>query len=466
MVSQGATFALGMAATMVLARLLTPQDFGMVAMVAAVTGFIAMFKDMGLSMATIQKDTVTHHQISTLLWVNVAISIVIGIVIAACAVPISWFYDEPRLINITLVSAAAMPLSGLIIQHQALLKRQMRFGALAGIETTAVTIGVTTAVVMAYGDAGYWALVLMPIVAAVVRVTATWVVCGWRPGRPVRHSGVRAMLRFGGHLTGFDFVNYFARNLDNVLIGRAWGSDALGQYNKAYTLLLMPIRQINGPIAAVAIPALSRLQDDPDRFRSYYLKGVSVVAFLTMPLATFLFVAADDVIALLLGPQWTEAVVIFRYLAISAVVQPICNAAGWLYVSLGRGVRMLKWGGFSSAVLVASFGIGLPFGASGVALSYALAVLALTVPCLMYGTHQTPVGLRGLFTTVAAPMVGSLLAAGGAWSALGWLPDDWGAAARLTIGVVVHAAIYLAMIIVMARGLISMCAQWFRIGRR
>lgn len=174
-----------------------------------------------------------------------------------------------------------------------------------------------TAVVSAWYGAGYWALVMMSLTSAITTTVGVWVMCGWRPGPLVRHSGVRSLLAFGGHMTGSNVLIYFTRNLDNLLIGRYWGAQQLGLYAKAYQLLLMPLQQINAPISSVAIPTLSCLQSDPQGYVAYYRKAIMLIAGLGMPIVAFLFVAADKVILTLLGSQWMSAVIIFRVLALA-----------------------------------------------------------------------------------------------------------------------------------------------------
>ncbi len=177
------------------------------------------------------------------------------------------------------------------------------------------------------------------------------------------------MLAFGGNLTGFNVVNYFARNLDNILIGRYWGVEPLGLYSKAYSLLMLPLQQINAPISSVAIPALSRLQNDPEQYRKYYLKAISLITFVSLPGVMFMIVMSENIIRVVLGEQWIKASPIFSVLGISALIQVVLNTNGWLHVSIGRTDRMFRWGIFASFFIVVSFFIGLPYGAIGVATS-------------------------------------------------------------------------------------------------
>ncbi len=390
MASQGAKFFLGMGSTVVLARLLTPQDFGLIAMVTAVTGFVAVFKNMGLSMATVQRAEVNHGQISTLFWINVILSLGVMLVTAALAPVIAWFYGEPRLTWITLALAGAFIFGGLTVQHQALLRRNMRFGTLALIGIIGMVVGIVTAVIAAWYGAGYWALVLMQLATAITSAIAVWVVCGWRPGLPVRRSGVREMLAFGGNLTGFSFLNYFARNADNLLIGKFWGSGQLGLYSKAYGLLLLPLRQIKRPITAVTIPALSRLQNDPETYRRYYYRAISTIAFITMPLVAMLAALSHEIIPIVFGKQWTDSAIIFKLLAFAAFFQPVLGTTDWVFISLGQTKRMMYWGLIGVPAIILSFVVGLPWGVLGVATSYTIcSVVIIAVPSLLllFGTH-------------------------------------------------------------------------------
>ncbi|MEH1875202.1 lipopolysaccharide biosynthesis protein [Nostoc sp.] len=403
-------FSLNLISNVVLARLLTPEDYGLIGMVTAVIGFVSLFKDLGLSMATVQKEKINHEQVSTLFWVNVALSVFAALLASALAPGIAWFYHEPRLIWITLALVSGFIFSGLGVQHNALLNRQMHYKALMLNDVISMFLGVIAAIIAALCGLGYWSLVIFPIVLGLVNTIGLWMACSWRPSAPAWQSGIGSMLAFGGNLTGFTAINYFARNLDNVLIGRFWGTQQLGLYAKAYQLLLLPINQINAPITAVAIPGLSRLQHDPQKFRQYYLKAISVIAFLTMPTIVFMIVASEEIIVFLLGYQWRDASIIFRLLSISALVQPICNTTGWLYISRGRTDYMFRWGLLSSSWLVTSFFIGLPYQAFGVALSYAIAMLLQAVPCIYFATRGTPITILDVLQAIKEVFISSVVA--------------------------------------------------------
>ena len=407
--AQLATFCIQMASTVVLARLLTPQDFGLIAMVTVVTGFVVMFKDMGLSMATVQKAEISHGQISTLFWINVLLSFGVMLVTAALAPAIAWFYSEPRLMWITLALAGGIILGGLTVQHQALLRRQMRFGVLAVIDIVSMFVGLLAAIIAAWCGLRYWALVIMHLAQPITRVVTVWVVCPWRPGLPVRGSGVREMLAFGGNLTGFSLVNYFARNLDNVLLGRFWGASVLGLYSRAYNIMMMPITQIREPLNAVAVPALSHIQNERVRYKKYYIKLVTLLAFITMPLMVFLFICADQVIGLLLGSKWSGAADIFKILCIVAFIQPVAGTAGLVLISLGQSKRYFTIGTINSIIIVGSFILGLPWGAIGVAVAYTIVNYVILVPMLWYSFRRSPISIMDFFSAISRPAVASII---------------------------------------------------------
>jgi PST family polysaccharide transporter len=398
--------ALSICSIVILARLLTPHDFGLIAMVTAVTGFALVFKDMGLSMATVQRAEIDNEQISTLFWINVAFSLFIFALTSGLAPVIAWYYKEPKLIWITISLSVGFIFGGLTVQHQAILKRQMRFISLTFIEIASSILGIGVGIGLSLVGASYWALVLMQLTIALSSAVGTWMLCPWHPGRPVRIGKVRSMLIFGSNLTGFNIINYFARNIDNFLIGRYFGAQQLALYSKAYALLLLPISQINTPISNVLIPALSRLQSEPDRFRRAYLKAISTIGFFTMPVAAFLLLNSKEVILLVLGQQWIGAAKIFQVLAIASFLQPIANTTGWLFISMGRTRDMLKWRLATCWFGPIAYAIGLYFyGTIGVAYGHVFASLVLTIPVIWYAQKGTGIGTLRILKAILQPFV-------------------------------------------------------------
>lgn len=334
----------------------------------------------------------------------------LALVTAALAPAIALFYNQPRLTEITLVLAIGYIFGGLTVQHQALLNRQMRFTSLGTIDIISMAIGVGSAIVSAWYGAGYWALVIMQLVMGFAYAIGVWVMCGWRPGKPGKYADVGSMLAFGGNLTGFNILNYFARNLDNVLVGLYAGAQQLGLYVKAYQLLLMPIQQINSPMTSVAIPALSRLQNEPEKYRAYYCKSIQFIVTIGMPLVTFLFVVADKLILALLGEQWMDAMIIFRVLAPAAFLGTFNVASGWAYISLGNTARQLRWEIFASTVMSIGFIVGVRWGVIGVAASFSITSLLVRYPAYVYCFKSTPLKVSDLIGVLWKPAIASLAA--------------------------------------------------------
>ncbi len=450
LIGQGAKFILQLGSTMVLARILTPRDFGLIAMVAAVTGFIMVFKDLGLSMATVQKAEINHGQVSTLFWINVAISSALMLLTMALAPAVAWFYNKPELTWVTVALASAFIFGGLTVQHQALLRRQMRFTALAVIDISSMAAGLATGIVCGLIGLGYWSLVLMQLATPITMAAGVWIASGWRPGPPVRRSGVRPMLAFGGYLTGFNIVNYFARNVDKILLGRYWGSQVTGLYTKAYSLLLLPIAQVTSPITAVAVPALSRLQNEPERYRNYYLKAIKLIAYITMPIVVAMAVLSTEIIVLVLGSQWIEAGPIFMILAVAALLQPVGATVGWIYVSLGQTRRMFVWACIATPVVVLSFLIGLRWGAMGVAIGYAICKILLAYPQFSIALKHSPIRVGEVFANIFHPVAISIIMGLGMIFARGYL-IEFGLGWTIVLSLAVGAAVFLSL----ARGLTS-----------
>jgi O-antigen/teichoic acid export membrane protein len=401
--SQGAQFVMQSIATVVLARLLTPTDFGLVAMVTAITGLGQAFADFGLSEATIQHPEISHKQVSNLFWINVAIGLILTSITAGLAPALAWFYREPRLKNITLLVSLTFLIGGLRVQHDALLKRQMRFSSLAIRDITSYVVAVPVAIALAWRGAGYWALVAMPLVLNLTQMALSWLIVRWIPGLPRRDAKVRSLIAFGGNVAASYLIFNVNSNADNVLIGWYWGAGPLGLYSRAYNLLMLPVRQLGGPARSVAIPAFSRVQDDPERMARYYLRTVNVIMWIVAPIFGFLFVAAVPIIVLALGHRWRGAAPVFQILAIFALGQLLLESTLWLFVSRGQSQRLLKLLLVICPIIIASYAIGLPFGTKGVALSGSLGLLLILPWILRFTFKGTSLTLQRLGHAVLYP---------------------------------------------------------------
>ena len=406
--------------TIVLARLLRPEAFGLVAMVAVIVAFLELFRDFGLSAATVQRENITHADVSALFWVNVGLGVAASLLMILLAPLLAWLYREPALVDVTLWLAVGFVLSGLSTQHLAIMRRQMRFTTLAMILMWSEIIGMTAAVIAAYDGADYWALVAQRLIWVLCIAAGAWTFCRWRPGRPAGLGRVRDLLRFGGHVTGSMVVGTFARNLDQILIGWYWGATPLGLYERAYKILMVPINNLNAPLYSVAMPALSRLTDQPARYRRAYLGTVEKLNMVTMPCAALLIAAPTLVVHVLFGEQWLAAAPIVAWLGVAALYHPMGYTCSWLFMTQDRTAEMFRWGLIGSALNAAFIVGGLPFGPVGVAASFAVGGLVIRMPVVFWiVSRRGPVSFGNLVRSMLPSSVAALLIVGALWSLRG-----------------------------------------------
>jgi O-antigen/teichoic acid export membrane protein len=426
----------------ILARLLDPSDFGLVAMVIAVTGVFDVFATGGLSAATVQRVEVSDAQISTLFWFNIAIGVLLGLLCLAAAPVISMFYNEPRTALVIFAVAPAFVFNATGVQHLALLQRQLRYVTLAVIEVGGELIAATIAIAMAVAGCGYWAIVANVVTGSFAVTIGAWAASGWRPVAPRRVGDVSSMLRFGGTITLNGLVVYTAYNLEKILLGRYFGLDALGLYGRAYELVNLPTRIVNAAIGAVAFSSLARLQGEPVRLKSYFLKGYFLVVSITLPATIACAVFADDIILVTLGPKWTEASTIFRLLAPTILVFGMINPLGWLLQSVGLQERSLKIGLVLSPLVICSYLVGLPYGPSGVALAFSTAMVLWLVPHLCWCLHGTTISVRELLSAASRALLAGAVAAIAAASVQHFATPVSSAILRLALGGTVMLAVY------------------------
>lgn len=389
--AQGIQFISQMVGTMVLARLLTPADYGLIGMVVVVINFANIFKEAGLATATIQKKIISHEQISTLFWINVLISVTLGLCVLAGSPLVARFYGKPELTAVTAVLSISFILSGLTIQHAALLRRHMRFNSLAVIQIASQLISLTVTILLALYGWRYWALICGTMTTALATAVLTFFFCPWFPGRMQKGTGVREMLAFGGHLTGFSFLNYLSRDISQVILGKTQDIASVGNYTKAHQLFMLPLTQLRSPLYSVMVPALSRCQNDPGRYRQYYHSFIFLLAILTMPLAFLMYLFSYEIIDILLGSQWRETAHIFRAFSLYAVFYTVGATRGLVMTTSGNITRFSLWGIFYNTFMIAAIVLGAIWGAIGIAYGIVIANYILLPPSLSYCFKNTPI---------------------------------------------------------------------------
>lgn len=416
--AQVANMLLRVGSLMVLARLLSPFDFGLVGMVTAVTGVLSFLKEFGLSTASVQRASVSEEQMSTLFWINILVGALLGVVSLGVAPFVVAFYHEPRLFMVTMALATGFVFNAAGVQHNALLQRRLQFTALAFIEVLSLFASSVVSVIFAIRGWGYWALVAWSITLPLASTVFTWFYAQWIPGRPRRGTGMGAMIRFGGTVTLNSLVVYAAYNVDKILLGRFWGAEITGIYGRAYQLINLPKDNLNLSVGAITFPILARVQDDPQRLRGYFLKAYALVLSVTIPIAIACALFANDLIFVMLGPKWNDAVPVFRLLSPTVLAFAIINPTGWLLVSLGMVGRSLKIAFAIAPLVVIGCVIGLPHGPEGVAIGFSAAMVLWIVPHLLWVFHGTVVSYRDVLTVVSRPLLSGVA---GAFAAIAFL---------------------------------------------
>jgi O-antigen/teichoic acid export membrane protein len=411
LVAQGLKFALRTGAMMVLARLLTPEDFGLQGMVLAMTGFFNLFKDAGLSAVTVQRKHVSGDQLSALFWTNAVVGLLLALALVALSPAIALFFRDERLTWIAVVSATSFLFNGLCVQHLALLQRQMKFVAMATIEVMSLVISSAIGVMMAWLGYRYWSLVGMTVALPLVSAVGAWIAIPWVPGAPKRGIGLRSMLSFGGTLTCNSLVVYLAYNTEKILLGHFWGTTALGLYGRAYQLVSLPSDQLTGAVSVVAFPSLSRLQHDPERLERAFLKGYSLILSLTIPTTVCCAIFADEIVHVMLGPQWKEVVPIFRLLSPTILAFALVNPLAWFLIASGRIRRSLNMAFLIAPCVIVGVLLGVKFGPTGVALAFSSMMTLLIVPLIAWACAGTTMSGRVVWAAVARPLAAGLLAA-------------------------------------------------------
>jgi PST family polysaccharide transporter len=463
-IAQVASFALRIGSLMVMARLLAPRDFGLVGMVAAFTGVLNLFRDFGLSSATVQRLNVTDDQISTLFWINVLVGMILGLLLMAMAPVVVIFYHEPRLLWVTVILATAFMFNGAGVQHTALLERQMRFTALAAIDIIALIVSTTIGITMARAGFGFWALVAASVSLPLVTTLCLWKTTGWIPGKPRLQIGLHSMMRFGGGFTLVNLIVYIAYNLEKVLLGRFWGADSVGIYGRAYQLINLPTENLNSAVWGVAFSGLSRVRTDPNRFKSYFLKGYSLVLALTIPITIGAALFARDLILIVLGPKWKEVVDIFRLLSPTILIFALINPLAWLTFSLGMVGRNLKVVLVLAPLVIAGYAIGLPYGPKGVALGYSAVMTLWAIPHIAWCVHGTVISLRDILLAASRPLGSGIVAAALAFGVQFYWGQSLSPLPRLVLGAAVLLASYVGMLfyVMGQKGVYWDLVRWLR----
>jgi O-antigen/teichoic acid export membrane protein len=364
----------------ILARLLIPSDFGLIAMVLVFSNFAAIFAGFGLTSAIVQKQEISDETLSSTFWINVGLGALLTVALAGSAPLIAAFYSQPRLTPVVVFMSTTFFITSFCNVSYALLMKRMNFKALAIIDICVIAISGPIAIFLAFSGYGVWSLAWYTVLSSVFMAVFTLIYARWVPHFLLRLQHVKGLLGYGANLTGSVFVNYFAQNMDNLLVGRFLGSAALGFYNLAFNLLVLPMNAISDVVGRVMFPALSTIQHDKQLVRNAYVKANRYIGAITFPLMAWVLVTAPQLIRVIYGPKWVSAIPLIQIFALAGLELSIGTNVWWIFTSQGRTDQQFKLSIFTTVVIVISFLVGLRGGVEGVVIAYTVAIYLTAYP--------------------------------------------------------------------------------------
>lgn len=394
---QGMRVLLQFASVVALARLLTPHDYGLIAIVVVIIGVGEIFRDFGLSSAAVRAPELTRDQSTNLFWINTGIGLVLGAGLFALAAPLAAAYGQQDVLEVARAMASIFVLNGLTTQFRTLLVRSLRFRWLATVDVLAAAIALAVAIAAALLGWGYWSLVAQQITQALVLLAGATIGARVLPGLPRRDVSVRSFLRFGGNLVLSQVVNYATNNVDTAVVGFVHGATSLGLYNRAHQLVVTPLSQVQAPVTSVAIPVLSRIQDDQARFSAYLVRGQLALGYPISLGLGLVAVAAEPITELLLGEQWLAAVPLLQLFAIACMARNLAFVGYWVYVVRGLSGSLFRYSLVTGTIRVACVVVGAHWGVVGVAAGLAVAPWLAWPISLLWLSRVTTVPTRALY---------------------------------------------------------------------
>ncbi|MDX2175407.1 MAG: lipopolysaccharide biosynthesis protein [Candidatus Sumerlaeia bacterium] len=432
-------------ALMALARLVAPEDFGLVAMAGVFTGSLGLFRNIGLETALQREEVLAPGLASNVFWCALAAGCALSLAGLALAPFAAWFYGEPAVLPIAAAAAAVFMLDGVGAVPLALLRRELRIADATAADLAGLLAGSGAAITIALATRSPWSLVAQPLAASAVCGAVAWRRSGFRPSAPIRGTGIRRLIRFGADLLGVRILGYAYGNTESLLLGRAWGPHEVGLYSRANALMLMPLQLCTAPLQHVAVPALSKFQREPERLARAFLDLIEQAALYLLPLVALLVAVPELLVRVVLGPEWVASAGLVRLLALWALVQPFLNMSNWLFLALGKSRAYLRYQVVSVAFVVGGAVLAAPHGMHALAAVFVASGFCLRLPLYLWflGRH-TPVSaadfLRALLPFLAATVAG-LGAFTGVAAALPMASESGTKAVALCVGAACHAAV-------------------------
>jgi PST family polysaccharide transporter len=393
-------FAVMIGSVVVLARLLTPADFGIVTMVTTFSLLLRSFGLNGFTELIMQREEITDSLASNLFWINLGIGSILTLAFASSGALLALFYHDSAVIRVTEGMSLTIGIGCLGYIHLGLLQRAMQFRITAIIGLAGQVVQVIVSIILAMAGWHCWALVWGSVTQTAAVAAGAWLMCRWIPGRPSRASGTGSSLKFALNVYSHFAFSYLTRNTDNLLVGWRFGARALGFYKRAYDLFVLPETQLLSPLSAVVVSTLSRVSRDREQFQRYFLRTISVMALLGMGIGADFALVGVDLFRVLLGPGWEEAGRIFALFGPGIGVMLLYNTHGWIHLSIGRPERWFRWGLLEFVCTASLFLLTLRWGPSGIALAWTISYFLLMFPGFWYAGRPIGLGIGPIFAVI------------------------------------------------------------------
>lgn len=427
------------AGVVVLARLLSPGDYGLVAMVTAIVGVAEIFRDFGLSAAAVQAKTLSRAQRDNLFWINTAAGALLTLLVISAAPLIALLYGRDELIDLAYALAPVFLVNGMTTQFRADLNRRLRFAQIAVIDVTAPLVALAISISLALAGAGYWALVAQQLATSVVLFIGAVACARWVPRFYRRRESMGDLLTFGWHLAGSQLIGYLGNNVDSLTIGYRFGATSLGLYNRAFQLLMTPLGQLRQPTTQVALPVLSKLREDTDGSDRYVQRGQLGLGLTLVAGLGFVIGAAEPVTSVFLGAQWLSVEPILRLLAVAGIFQTLAFVGYWVYLAHGLTKQLLHYTFLTVTIKISCILVGSIWGLYGVAWGYAVAPALAWPLSFWWLSRSSTISVRGLFAGAGRILVLTSTVAGGSYVASELAADGgrWWQLAAAVLGALV-----------------------------
>ena len=393
----------------ILATLLAPEDFGLVALSTTYIGFITIFTTIGFGSAIIYNTHSTQQQLSTLFWLNLLLGFFSFVVVAATAPLASRFYEEPRLLNVVLFAAITILMYPFFIIHYKIKERDLEFKLLSRINLISLFIGAVVSVIAAFQGAGVYALVLQAVVATVFRLILTLYHSDWKPSWTWELAPVRGMIWYSVRYKLATTALFLERNVDYLVLGKIFSSRILGYYSFAYNIMYSPVKRISSVFSDVMFPSLSSIKDNPEKVISGYFKSKQLIAIVAFPGMTLLALNAEWLIITVFGTKWEGAIPIVEILCFAGAIQAISQVGDMIFSSIGKPEVAIFIASIRTVLTASAIFIGSLQGILFVAY-YLVIAKALSYFILLLGIYRfIPFSFLKLGRVLSGPLITSMI---------------------------------------------------------